>query len=303
MNTGISRPSPLSTDTAALVQKVRKIGIKTSRLSRNLLVGSYHSAFKGLGMAFSDVRLYQWGDDVRHIDWNVTAKSGETHIKIFEEDRELNVMLLVDVSGSTFFGGEGRSKQEMLTELCAVLAFSADQNHDKVGMLLFADKPMLYIPPKKNRQHVMLMLRELLSLQPHDRATNLSIALHFTQNVLKKRSVCFIISDFMVSGYDKALSVLSRRHDCIGLHYWDERERTLPDVGVLHLRNPESGQTTWADTTSPDFRRAYTASFEAQLARTRAVFQKAGADFLSLSTSQSYLQPLLAFFERRANRR
>ncbi|HMX39617.1 MAG TPA: DUF58 domain-containing protein [Saprospiraceae bacterium] len=253
-------------------------------------------------MTFSDVRLYQWGDDVRNIDWNVTARSGETHIKIFEEDRELNVMLLVDVSGSAFFGGEMRAKQDLLTELCAVLAFSADQNQDKVGMLLFADKPLLYIPPKKNRQHVMLMLRELLSLQPHDRATNLSVALHFAQNVLKKRSVCFIISDFMTRGYDKALSVLSRRHDCIGLHCWDERERTLPDVGVLCLRDPESGQTTWADTTSPDFRRAYTASFDTQLARTRAVFQKAGADFLSLNTSQSYVQPLLAFFDRRAKR-
>ena len=297
--------SPLtahSLDTAALLRKVRKVEIKTRRLTRNLFTGGYHSAFKGLGMSFSEVRPYQWGDDVRNIDWNVTARTGEPHVKMYEEERELTVMLLVDVSGSSFFGTTGQLKQEVLTEICAVLAFSAATNNDKVGLLLFADEPLLYLAPKKDRQHTLRLLRELLSVQPAERGTNLAAALRFTRNILKKRSVCFVLSDFMASGYETALRVMARRHDCIGLHCWDPRERTLPDVGLLQLRDPESGQQQWVDTTHPDFQRNYTAVFEARRSQTEAMFRRAGADFLSLPTTESYTHALLEFFERRAKK-
>jgi len=289
-------------DTVALLRKVRKVEIKTRRMTRNLFTGGYHSAFKGLGMSFSEVRPYQWGDDVRNLDWNVTARMGEPHVKIFEEERELTVMLLVDVSGSSFFGTTGQWKQEVLTEICAVLAFSADTNNDRVGLLLFADEPLLYIAPKKDRQHTLRLLRELLSVQPSERGTNLAAALRFTRNILKKRSVCFVLSDFMTSGYDTALRVMARRHDCIGLHCWDPRERILPDVGLLQIHDPESAHQRWVDTGSPDFRRQYTADFDARRTQAKAVFRRAGADFLSLPTTESYTHALLEFFEQRAKR-
>jgi len=287
-------------DTAELIRKVRKVEIKTRRLTRNLFTGGYHSAFKGLGMSFSEVRQYEWGDDVRNIDWNVTARTGEPHVKMFEEERELTVMLLVDVSGSSFFGTTGQFKQDILTEICAVLAFSADSNNDKVGLLLFAEQPLLFIPPKKDRQHTLRLLRELLSVQPSERGTDLSAALKYTRNILKKRSVCFILSDFEAPNWDKALRVLARRHDCIGLHCWDPRERTLPDVGLVRLRDPETGRQIWADTTDPRLRRDYTVQFDARRSQAEAVFHKAGADFLSLPTTDSYIHALLRFFEHRA---
>jgi uncharacterized protein (DUF58 family) len=290
-------------DTVALLRKVRKVEIKTRRLTRNLFTGGYHSAFKGLGMSFSEVRPYQWGDDVRNLDWNVTARMGEPHVKIFEEERELTVMLLVDVSGSSFFGTTGQWKQELLTEICAVLAFSADTNNDRVGLLLFADEPLLYIAPKKDRQHTLRLLRELLSVQPSERGTNLAAALRFARNILKKKSVCFVLSDFMASGYETALRVMARRHDCIGLHCWDPRERSLPDVGLLQIRDPESARQQWVDTGSPDFRRRYTADFDDRRAQAKAVFRRAGADFLSLPTTESYAHALLEFFEQRAKHR
>lgn len=287
-------------DTAELIRKVRKVEIKTRRLTRNLFTGGYHSAFKGLGMSFSEVRQYEWGDDVRNIDWNVTARTGEPHVKMFEEERELTVMLLVDVSGSSFFGTTGQFKQEILTEICAVLAFSADSNNDKVGLLLFADQPLLFIPPKKDRQHTLRLLRELLSVQPSERSTDLSAALRYTRNILKKRSVCFILSDFEAPNWDKALRVLARRHDCIGLHCWDPRERVLPDVGLIRLRDAESGRQVWADTTDPRLRQNYTVQFDARRSQAEAVFHRAGADFLSLPTTDSYVHALLRFFEHRA---
>lgn len=289
-------------DTTELLRKVRKVEIKTRRLTRNLFTGGYHSAFKGLGMSFSEVRQYQWGDDVRNIDWNVTARSNEPYVKMFEEERELTVMLLVDVSGSSFFGSTGQFKQEVLTEICAVLAFSAASNNDKVGMLLFADAPLLFIPPKKNRQHTLRLLRELLHLQPSERGTNLAAALQYTRNILKKRSVCFILSDFMAPDYNAALRVLARRHDCIGLQCWDPLERALPDVGLLQLRDPESGTRVWVDTTDPALRRSHTARFDASRSQAERVFRQAGADFLSVPTTESYTHALLQFFEQRTAR-
>lgn len=285
-----------------LIKKVRKIEIKTRRLTRNLFTGGYHSAFKGRGMSFSEVRQYQFGDDVRDIDWNVTARTGDPHIKIYEEERELTVMLLVDVSGSSFFGLSGQWKQELLTEICALLAFSADSNNDKVGLLLFSDQPELYIAPKKGRQNTLRMIRELLNVQPGNRSTNLSAAIQFTRNVLKKKSVCFVLSDFWAADYEVALRTLSKRHDCVGIHCWDQRERDLPDVGVLQTRDIETGEQSWMDTTDPQFRRAYAQRFDQNLEKTNAIFRRAGADFLSLQTAESYATALLHFFEKRAKK-
>lgn len=285
-----------------LIKKVRKIEIKTRRITRNLFTGGYHSAFKGRGMSFSEVRQYQFGDDVRDIDWNVTARTGEPHIKIFEEERELTVMLMVDISGSSFFGTTGQWKQELLTEICALLAFSADANNDKVGLLLFSDKPELYIEPKKGRQHTLRLIRELLNVQPADRGTDLAAAIQFVRNVLKKKSVCFLLSDFLSSGYDTALRTLCQKHDCVGIHCWDERERQLPEVGLLHARDAESGQMVWIDTSNPGVRNSWAQRFDEQRAAAKITFRQAGADFLSLHTSESYASVLLHFFEKRAKK-
>lgn len=288
-----------------LLSKVRKIEIKTRRLSRNLFTGGYHSAFKGVGMSFSEVRQYQYGDDVRAIDWNVTARTGTPHLKIFEEERELTVMLLVDISGSAFFGTQGVLKQEFLAEICAVLAFSAVSNNDKVGLLLFSDKTDLFVPPGKGRQHILRLIRELVQVKQNDRPTDLAGALQYLRRMLKRRSVCFVLSDFIAPDYAAPLRVLARRHDCVGIHCWDLRERALPDVGLLPLRDAESNAVRWVDTTDPDFRRDFSRQFDLRLARTRAQFREAGAGFLSLQTSEPYVQALLHFFEnnRRGGRR
>ena len=287
-------------DTAELLKKVRKVQIKTRRLSRHLFTGGYHSAFKGRGMSFSEVRQYQWGDDVRTLDWNVTARSGEPHIKIFEEEREQTLMLLIDVSGSSFFGTQQQFKQELLTEICAVLAFSAIDNQDKVGALLFSDRPELFIPPKKGLQHTLLILRELLNVSPNNRGTDLAGALRYTRNILRQPSVCFVLSDFLATNYESPLRVLARRHDCVGIHVWDPRESALPDVGLLHTLDAETGQSIWLDTTDPGFRRQYAQRFKAGVQEARRIFQQAGADFLSISTQEPYATALLHFFERRS---
>jgi len=208
----------------------------------------------------------------------------------------------VDVSGSSFFGTSGQWKQELLTEICALLAFSADSNNDKVGLLLFSNQPELYIAPKKGRQHTLRIIRELLNVQPNERGTDLSAAIQFTRNVLKKKSVCFILSDFLATGYDVPLRTLARRHDCVGVHCWDERERDLPDIGLLRTRGAESGAQAWLDTTDPQLRRAYTQRFDENLAYAIAAFRRAGADFLSLQTAEPYASALLHFFEKRAKK-
>jgi len=289
-------------DTAELLKKVRKVEIKTRGLSRHLFTGGYHSAFKGRGMSFSEVRVYQPGDDVRSIDWNVTARSGEAYVKIFEEERELTVMLLIDVSGSAYFGSSGGLKQDFLTEICAVLAFSAIANNDKVGVLLFSDSPELFIPPKKGRQHILRIIRELLNASElnHGRTTDLAGALQYTRNVLKQRAVCFVLSDFQAQNYEAPLRVTARRHDLIGIHCWDDRERNMPDVGLLYATDAESGQNRWIDTTDPAFRKQLAADFDSHLLQTKTAFRRAGADFLSLKTNEPYVQALLHFFEQRS---
>ena len=286
--------------TADLLKKVRKIEIKTRGLSSHLFTGGYHSAFKGRGMSFSEVRLYYPGDDVRAIDWNVTARAGEPYVKVFEEERENTVMLLVDVSGSAVFGSHTQFKEEYLTELCAVLAFSAIANNDKVGVMLFSDRIELFIPPKKGKQHILRIIREILTAKPGGRGTDLGGALRFIHNVLKKRSVCFILSDFLADRYEDVLRVLARRHDCIGIHCWDPLERDLPDVGVLRVADAETGEQVWVDTTSSALRRKYQYTFEAHKAAVQTLFRRAGADFLSLCTNQPYVTALLRFFAQRS---
>lgn len=290
------------TDVTALLRKVRRVELKTRGMSQHLFSGGYHSAFKGRGMSFSEVRQYQFGDDVRNIDWNVTARSNDTHVKIFEEERELSVVLLVDTSGSAFFGSSGQQKQELLIELCATLAVSAEANGDKVGLLLFSDKTDLYLPPQKGRQHTLRIIRELLQVQPSGRGTDIEAALQFARNVLKKRSICFLLSDFLADGYQSALNVMARRHDLIGIQCWDALERDLPNVGLLHTAAAEGGGPTWIDSTDPDYRRAYRERFEQNTARAQQQCQQAGADWLSLETGQPYTQALMQLFERRTRR-
>lgn len=293
-------PKPFNMDTSELLKKVRKIEIKARGLSSHLFTGGYHSAFKGRGMSFSEVRQYQPGDDVRAIDWNVTARTGEAFIKVFEEERENIVMLLVDISGSAVFGSHTQFKEEYLTELCAVLAFSAIANNDKVGVMLFSDHIELFIPPQKGKQHILRIIREILNARPTGRGTDIAGAMQFIHHALRKRSVCFVLSDFLDDRYEKALRVLARQHDCIGIHVWDALERDLPDIGVLRVADAETGQQIWVDTTSIRLRRQYSQSFDVHLNATQNTFRRAGADFLSLGTDQPYVQALLKFFSRRS---
>jgi uncharacterized protein (DUF58 family) len=237
---------------------------------------------------------------VRAIDWNVTARAGDPYIKVFEEERENTVMLLVDISGSAVFGSHTQFKEEYLTELCAVLAFSAIANNDKVGVMLFSDHTELFIPPQKGKQHILRIIREILTAKPTGRGTDIAGALKFVQNALKKRCVCFVLSDFLDEKYERALGILARQHDCIGIHCWDALERDLPDVGVLRVADAETGKQIWVDTTSIRLRRQYAQTFEAHLNATQEMFRRAGADFLSLRTDQPYVQALLQFFSRRS---
>ncbi|MFN0215299.1 MAG: DUF58 domain-containing protein [Saprospiraceae bacterium] len=287
-------------DTTELLKKVRRIEIKTKGLSSHLFTGGYQSAFKGKGMSFSDVRVYQEGDDVRAIDWNVTARTGEPFIKVFEEERENTVMLVVDVSGSAVFGSHVQFKAEYLTELCAVLAFSAIANNDKVGVLLFSDRTELYIPPKKGRQHILRIIREVLSIKPVGRKTDMEKALRYIHNGLKKRCVCFILSDFLAEGFEDELRILAKQHDCIGIHCWDVLERDLPDVGLLRVADAETGEQIWVDTTDHQLRWQYGHSFEAHTDAIKNLFRRAGADFLSVGTHEPYTNALLQFFSKRS---
>ncbi|MEL6627073.1 MAG: DUF58 domain-containing protein [Bacteroidota bacterium] len=296
--------------TAELLKKVRKIEIKTRDLSNQVFSGGYHSAFKGRGMSFSEVRTYQYGDDVRNIDWNVTARMDEPFVKVFEEERELTVMLLVDVSGSTFFGtqqnaaGEDRIKQDVIAEICAVLAFSAINNNDKVGMILFSDQSETFIPPKKGRNHILRLIRDLVDTEPQGKGTDLGKVLRHLTNVLKKRSIVFVLSDFMNTGedYQDALSIARRRHDVVGVHLYDDREVELPNMGLVRVLDAESGQSSWIDTANKQTRIAYGKWYHENLRNTKQMFIKSGADFLSINTKSSYVQALLGLFNRRASR-
>ncbi|MCP3929070.1 MAG: DUF58 domain-containing protein [Bacteroidetes bacterium] len=286
-------------ETSELLKKVRKIEIKTKGLSKHIFSGEYHSAFKGRGMSFSEVRNYQYGDDVRNIDWNVTARTGEPYIKIFEEERELTVMLLIDVSQSSYFGTVQQLKKDILTEVSAVLSFSAINNNDKVGVIFFSDRIEKFIPPKKGRSHILRIIREMLNFEPEGTLTDIGKTLEFLQNVIKKKSICFILSDFMTEGYENPLRIASRRHDVIGVHLHDPREETMPNVGLIRAVDAETGVLSWIDTSISAVRERYAQWFLEKDKYFRTTFLKSGADTVNIRADESYVNALMKFFQKR----
>lgn len=287
-------------ETAELLKKVRKIEIKTRGLSHQIFSGEYHSAFKGRGMAFSEVREYTPGDDVRTIDWNVTARFNTPFVKVFEEERELSVVLMVDVSASGAFGTNKQYKQDLITELCAVIAFSAAQNNDKIGVIFFSDKIEKFIPPKKGKSHVLRIIRELLEFKPQNKKTNLELPLKYLTNVIKKKSIVFLISDFFTeSNYKDALKIANKKHDLIALRIVDKAERELPDIGLIKLKDNETGNVMWADTSDKNFRKQFAVNclkFEDEL---KDVFNRSGVDATNITTHENYVKPLMNLFKNR----
>ena len=286
-------------ETTELLKKVRKIEIKTRRLSNHIFSGEYHSHFKGRGMTFSEVRKYQFGDDIRDIDWNVTAKLNEPHIKIFEEERELTMILLVDVSKSESFGTRMQQKRDLITELCAVLAFSAIQNNDKVGVVFFTDQIELFIPPKKGKSHILRIIRELIEFKPKGTGTNISEAFKFLSSVIKKRSIVFTLSDFQDEAYDKNLKIASSKHDLTAIRIIDPAEEQLPDIGLVQLQNPETVTMGWVDTSSSIVRSSYKKDYQNFVANFKSYCTHSGTDYLDLRVDRSYTKQLLEFFKRR----
>ncbi|MDZ4663618.1 MAG: DUF58 domain-containing protein [Bacteroidota bacterium] len=287
-------------ETSELLKKVRKIEIKTRGLSKQIFSGEYHSAFKGRGMAFSEVREYTPGDDVRSIDWNVTARFNAPFVKIFEEERELSVMLLVDVSASGKFGTYEKIKQDLITELCAVISFSASTNNDKIGIIFFSDKIEKFIPPKKGKTHVLRIIRELINFTPQEKATNIEVPLKFLTNAIKKRTIAFLISDFYAPfNYTDALKISNKRHDLVAVRIMDRTELELPDVGLIKLRDNESGKVVWVDTGSKEFRKQYNLNrvkFDHDL---KDLFNRSGIDSTAVFTNESYVKPLMNLFKKR----
>lgn len=286
-------------ETSELLKKVRKIEIKTRGLSRHIFSGEYHSAFKGRGMAFSEVREYMPGDEIRTIDWNVTARFNHPYVKVFEEERELTVMLLVDVSASNDFGTRVQFKNEVITEICAVLAFSAIQNNDKVGMIFFSDRIEKFIPPKKGRSHILRIVRELIDFKPERTGTNIEDALRYFTNVIKKRSTAFLISDFMEDGFAGALKIANKKHDIIALKIYDKREREIPSVGLIRFIDAETGEMRWIDTSDEKVRKHF--HFEAlrNEVRLKDIFTKSGVDYATIAVDESYVKPLMKLFKKR----
>lgn len=287
-------------ETTELLKKVRQIEIKSRGLSRNIFAGQYHSAFKGRGMAFSEVREYQFGDDVRDIDWNVTARHNKPYIKVFEEERELTVILLIDVSASRNFGAVGDSKKEMMTQIAATLAFSTIQNNDKIGVLFFSNKIEKFIPPQKGRKHVLYIIRELIEFTPENRGTDISLALEYVTNAIKKRSTIFLMSDFIdTKDYQKALLIASKRHDMVALQIYDKRERELPDVSLIKVNDSERGGEMWIDTSSRKVREKYSSWWENAQQKMQTAALKSGVDITSIATDEDYVRSLITLFERR----
>ena len=286
-------------NTNEILKKVRSIEIKTKKISNNLFSGSYNSAFKGRGMIFSEVRKYVPGDDIRDIDWNVTAKLSEPHVKIFEEERDLNMMLLLDISGSSFFGSKGELKKDKIIELCAVLSFSAIKNNDKVGIILFTDKVELFIPPKKGKKHVLRIIRELIKFEPIQRKTDINAALIFLNNILNKKSIVFILSDFFDNNYHKSLNILSRKHDVIGLRIYDSFEKDVKNIGFSLFYDIESNKKYWLDTSSEKVLLEIKDSYNKNIKYFRNSFLKSGANFFDLESNEPYINKLLTFFKNR----
>lgn len=289
--------------TKELLKKVRIVELKTRGLSEHIFSGEYHSAFKGRGMTFSEVREYQPGDEVRTIDWNVTARFGHPFVKVFEEERELTVMLLADLSGSEDFGSTQQLKRELITEACATIAFSAIKNNDKVGLILFTDRVEKFIPPKKGRGHILRIVRELIEFTPRGTGTDIAEALRYLNNVIKKRSIAFLVSDLMDIGYEDALKIANRRHDLVALRTTDPREGELPNVGLVRFTDPETGELRWVDTSSRAVRNAYRAAALKHQQRTREILKRSGVDHAVISTNEGYVRPLMRLFKQRESAR
>ncbi len=289
-------------DATELFKKVRKIEIKTRGLSNQIFSGHYHSAFKGKGMAFSEVREYQYGDDIRSIDWNVTARFNHPYVKIFDEERELTVMLLIDVSGSNAFGTQMQLKEDMITELAAVLAFSAIQNNDKVGVIFFSDIIEKFIPPKKGTTHILRIIRELIDFHPRHQGTNIGGALRYFTQVIKKRCTAFILTDFQDDGFQDALRIASRKHDLVALKISDPREKSLPSMGLVKWKDAESGRTVWVDTWDTRVREHYRLMNHKREAAIQDTFTKGGIDWTEISVEEDYVKPLMKVFKKRERR-
>ena len=287
-------------ENSELLKKVRHIEIKTRGLSRNIFAGQYHSAFKGRGMAFSEVREYQYGDDVRDIDWNVTARHNKPYIKVFEEERELTVMLLVDMSASRNFGAVGAMKRDMMIEIAATLAFSAIQNNDKIGVLFFTDKIEKFIPPKKGKKHILYIIRELIGFEPEGTGTDLKLALEYATNVIKRRCTAFLISDLIAPPtYNDAMLIANRRHDVVALQVYDKRETELPDVGLMKMRDVERGTEEWIDTSSARVRKAYAEWWQKRQLSALDICRRNGVDVTSVATDEDYVVALMNLFKKR----
>ena len=290
-------------DAKELIKKVRRIEIKTRGLSNNIFAGEYHSAFKGRGMTFSEVREYQYGDDIRDIDWNVTARHNRPYVKVYEEERELTVMLLIDMSGSRLFGAVGEEKREMIAEIAATLAFSAIHNNDKVGVIFFSDKIEKFIPPKKGRKHILAIISQLLDFQPQNTGTDISAALSYMADALKKRCTAILISDFIDNhDYSKPLSVASSKHDLIAMQVYDKRDSQLPDVGLMRVNDLETGTEMWIDTSSKKTRSTFNKWWYERQQKMTDVFRKNGVDLASVSTDEDYVRSLMGLFKRRGVR-
>ena len=287
-------------ETSELLKKVRRIEIKTRGLSRNIFAGQYHSAFKGRGMAFSEVREYQYGDDIRDIDWNVTARYVRPYVKVFEEERELTVMLLIDVSGSRDFGSVNVMKKEVITEIAATLAFSAIQNNDKIGVVFFSDKIEKFIPPQKGKKHILYVIRELIDFQPDKKQTNIAQALKYLTNAIKKRCTAFLISDFIdKDGFKEALTIANRKHDVVAIQVYDRRETELPAVGLIKIKDAETGQERWIDSSPARVRAAYKEWWDRRQAAMSDSFKKCRVDSVSIRTEDDYVKALIALFDKR----
>lgn len=287
-------------ETTELIKKVRRIEIKSRGLSANIFAGSYKTAFKGHGMSFAEVREYQYGDDIRSIDWNVTARFGHPYIKVFEEERELTVVLLIDVSGSRDFGSVSQMKRDIFTEVAATIAFSTIQNNDKIGVIFFSDKIEKFIPPKKGRKHVLQIIRELIDFKPESNQTNIAAALRYFTNAIKKSSTAFIISDFIDTDFEKEMIIANRKHDVVALQVYDAREAELPDVGLIKLKDAETGRRVWVDTSDKRMRTTYKHSWGENQLALQKTFTKSGVDSVSMTTSEDYVRALMKLFKMRA---
>jgi uncharacterized protein (DUF58 family) len=286
-------------DTKEILKKVRKIEIKTKKLSNNIFGGEYHSSFKGRGMTFSEVRQYQFGDDVRTIDWNVTARYNEPYVKVFEEERELTMMLMVDISGSEFFGTTDQFKKDTVTEIAATLAFSATQNNDKVGLILFSDAIELYIPPKKGKSHVLRIIRELIEFHPKSKQTNISEALKFLSNVMKKRTIVFMLSDFMDENYERTLQIAGSKHDITGIRVYDRFDEEIPNLGLVPMIDAETGNVQLVNTSSKNIRRNYKANALKLTDYYQNTFKRSGSGTINTRVDEGYVKKLLGYFKQK----